>query len=1400
MIMKPTQYENRKTRHWGKLMAFVFCIAFAVLAATPAWGAVGDWCYKGWQLGIIDCNNKCQKWSWIWDRQGEKKGCNQELNCEYFGYDYGECGGSDEPGDTCSTSGNNNQGIIDCYGNCVKKSDVYGRHGDLNNGNCDAYLDCEVFQYDGGDCQDIYDCYLDDDGDDYGDENGVPVARLAEDNCPYDYVDNNDDCDDDDDAINPDAEEVCDGIDNDCNGLTDIEDGLETVTYYQDSDGDEYGNPDVSIEDCAPPEYFVTDNTDCDDTNADIHPGAYDRCEDTIDADCDGSDPECGTTPSICADLADMPLETQVEAPSPIVMLVMDDSGSMAWSVLCPEDNGRFSGQNYYDNDRIDEYWQSQWAGYNGIYYNPDVDYMFWPAGDSSTYEDADKDEPKDHPNEDGDQALSDEFGKWDGVSVKWSHYYVWSDSDQAPYLVNITGLNDSYGIDYYKVTTCGNTACKWSNSYVRYYGNKNDNTPADVKTDRSAIEERQNFANWYQYYHTRQLTAISALANMIKSVQDVQVGLHAINYSVNMIAPRQVNDSRGQILDDLYKVAAVGSTYLQRSLYEVGNYYMGEDSPYSDGAGGECQQVYSILMTDGYWNQTFSSVGNADKDVNTDEIDGFDGGQFADEASNTVADVAMHFYERDLQPDLLDMVPTTAMDTATHQHMVTFAISFGLKGKYDPKDPTYDCPGSICPDWPDDLDKYSSDERNITDLWHAAVNGRGEFLEATNAQQLSHALLAMMQTVSKRKGSGASVAVNSHELKQGTKMYQGTYNSAGWTGDLKAYEVGTDGFVDEDNPDWSAADLLDARVAASGHGDRKIYTMGANGGIDFLSANIGSLTQNQQNYLGDDATDRTNLVNYIRGLAINGFRSRLTRLGDIVHSEPKFVNGYLYVGANDGMFHVFDTSNGQEVFAYIPSFVYPNLKELANPDYSHRYFVDASAFIGYYNNDVLLVSGLGKGGKGYFCLDIDINNPGSFSAADVKWEYPDAGSSNDEIDNMGYTFSEPVIINTETAGEVLIFGNGYDSANARAVLYALNPGTGNMLKMIDTEYGSPNPGDENCNGLSTPVFIDSNNNGKADYAYAGDLRGNVWKFDISGAVDTWDVAYQSGGSPMPLFQARDSDDNPQPITTRPVIKGHCVRGSSGSIVAFGTGMFNAAGDFTDVSTQAVYGIWDWAPEWNEEDPTGDSSDKYFGAYNSPAAGQLSNLAAHSDLSGVGDQLTLLSQSQSGGTVTYNEEDWGFTSSNDINWFNVERYIDSPGAYVSDPANGYHVGWTYTLPNSNSGERVVADPVLWLDYVLIVSQEPTESMCKVGGISYLTALNSCSGAAPDEPFFDTNGDGEVNDEDLIDEEPPSTLELEDFITYPPTMIEEFLYFGPGESYVVDTDSSRVIFWRFLNMN
>lgn len=357
-----------------------------------------------------------------------------------------------------------------------------------------------------------------------------------------------------------------------------------------------------------------------------------------------------------------------------------------------------------------------------------------------------------------------------------------------------------------------------------------------------------------------------------------------------------------------------------------------------------------------------------------------------------------------------------------------------------------------------------------------------------------------------------------------------------------------------------------------------------------------------------------------------NKFRSRTTsKLGDIINSGPFYVGkpsagysnvdhaGYaafsaayknrlpmVYVGANDGILHGFNacipgvtsgcmaTDAGKELVTYIPSTVYANLSRLTDKDYnaSHRYFVDGSPMVAdTYNSSTsswrsVLVGSLNGGGKGFYALDV--TNPSDtsqsapiFSAANaanlVLWEFSDA----DDVD-MGYSYNQPIvnpfngqakqIVKMENGQWAIVVGNGYNSDNGKAVLYILFiTGGEDGSWTLGTDYiklvANTGPG----NGLSTPMPFDSNGNGKVDVIYAGDIKGNLWKFDVSAATpSSWNVAI----SGLPLFVSGTS----KPIIAPPVVSLHP---KGGQLVLFGTGKYLETGDTTNTAVQTIYAVWD---------------------------------------------------------------------------------------------------------------------------------------------------------------------------------------------------------------------------------
>ena len=459
-------------------------------------------------------------------------------------------------------------------------------------------------------------------------------------------------------------------------------------------------------------------------------------------------------------------------------------------------------------------------------------------------------------------------------------------------------------------------------------------------------------------------------------------------------------------------------------------------------------------------------------------------------------------------------------------------------------------------------------------------------------------------------------------------------------------------------------------------------------------------------------------------------FRNRESVLGDIVNSDPLFVgeenflygslpgnegssySAYLtskalrtkivYVGANDGMLHAFAADTGIEKFAFIPSEVIPQLTNLSTPDYgdsiAHKYFVDGSPKSGdvYIDADgngnkewrTILLAPAGAGGRSITALDV--TDPDNFAAANVLWEFTD----NSDAD-LGYTLPQPSIVRMNNGVWAAIVGNGYNNATGHSMLIIINIEDGSVIKKIDTGTGSLTT----SNGLGTPIAVDTNDDRIADTIYAGDLLGNLWKFDVSDInTANWKVAFDNAGTPAPLFVSKDASNVIQPITAKPQVAKHP---HGGVIVFFGTGKYfetddNVAGPSPQIQT--YYGIWD----------------------NGAIVSGRSRLQEQEILAEgkVGEvNLRITSEETVEYTATIPELGWFMDLKSPINGTEAERVVS---------------------PSLLRGERIVFTTII-----------PQSDPCESGGTSWLMEINALTGTRGSMSPFDINNDGIINESDLV---------------------------------------------------
>ncbi|MEO0998921.1 MAG: PilC/PilY family type IV pilus protein, partial [Pseudomonadota bacterium] len=456
-------------------------------------------------------------------------------------------------------------------------------------------------------------------------------------------------------------------------------------------------------------------------------------------------------------------------------------------------------------------------------------------------------------------------------------------------------------------------------------------------------------------------------------------------------------------LLDALYRMQSGGGTPLRTALDEAGKYlgcqsndHFGTCPAAPAADGGECQQNFTVMMTDGFYSGGYSGgVGNTDGD-NSTEWDSGSSGPYGDGESDTLADIAMKYYEEDLRPGVDNLVapPPSGIDENTMQHVVTYAVAFGVNGDLSTMPPNKTDPFA----WP----SPDSNRAKIDDLRHAAWNGRGEFLSAQNSEQLINGLRGALTSIQGRTGSASSVAFNTGSLSTNSQLYLALFNSESWSGDILAYDLDPDTGNIGTLPVWSADSDLTTRDTNTK--PRAILTYDGNDGIplqwdELTAAQKADFRTNPDGSVDNVATGMARL-GYVRGdrgceraspgscyyddgtdtYTDKSLRARVGRLGDIVHSAPVFAGtpesdwpdippfpssagttytefrdaratrpGIVYVGGNDGMLHALDQASGQELFAYVPNALYSTdtatgLHYLSDPGYTHRYTVDLTA------------------------------------------------------------------------------------------------------------------------------------------------------------------------------------------------------------------------------------------------------------------------------------------------------------------------------------------------------------------------------------------------------------------------------------------------------------------------
>lgn len=560
-------------------------------------------------------------------------------------------------------------------------------------------------------------------------------------------------------------------------------------------------------------------------------------------------------------------------------------------------------------------------------------------------------------------------------------------------------------------------------------------------------------------------------------------------------------------------------------------------------------------------------------------------------------------------------------------------------------------------------------DGTNDNDVWRktGAPGDASSYYLQSNARGVLSAfdeIFSRAATAARSIAGGSSSAAT---VSSTTALYTARFDTSNWSGDVVAEPISANvstGALVVGAPLWSAANRLDTRASpatmrnivagkesATANPPAMDFTWGS---IDTtLQTHLAKLTPaSSEDALGEDR------LNYIRGSRIkegNPFRVRSSLLGDIVNSSVAYSGapsldftgvGYaafrtanasrtpaVFAGANDGMLHAFNATNGDELFGYIPSWLGPKLSALPDPGFatSHQNYVDAPIAVGEAQVasaglatdwKTVLVSGTGGGGSGVFALDV--TDPTAFSASKVMWEF----KRSDDPD-IGQVVGQPRILKLKTSGTattptyrwfaVVASGvNNYVPDAANRFSTSGNPAI--FLLALDKAHGTAWAEGTNYFKISVPVNATLaatvapgiinftalyGSAGEVTDLYFGDMHGNVWKLSFApgGTVlptSDWTMeklSFFNKGTlaapiPYPLFIATNAaGTSVQPITAAPTLfTGPVVAGVETFYVSFGTGKYLEPSDNTSTLANSFYVIYDNGSSTGDSSPVGNAA------------------------------------------------------------------------------------------------------------------------------------------------------------------------------------------------------------------